>query len=112
MTIGETIEFTTGAGLSAGALIIGNAALLTQFGGYNHSAVDSFLLLFDASAAPVNGALPKISFKVPGGQSFSWLPPDGSSFTTGCRFAVSSTGDILTGVANLFYVYAKVISQA
>lgn len=80
--------------------------------GFNPQTVDLFLLFFNLVAVPAAGAVPFYPIRVPAGGSYSWgsdelaaqASQEGAPFTTGCCYAVSTTGNIYTVTALGFWV--------
>ena len=83
-------------------------SVLTQVGGFNPTAAQLYVLIFNTIAVPAAGAIPVMSFQVPANGNFAWEPSrDGRSFTTGISFAVSITGDFYTVLATGVWLFAE-----
>lgn len=71
-------------------------ALLEAFG-YNKSDSTRYIHVFDAVAAPADGATSAVEvFQVPAGGSFSWAPLFPESFSTGLSWCASTDAVTLT----------------
>ncbi len=98
-------------GYKASDLVLNGSLVLQLVEGFNPTAVDLFLLLFNATAVPPAGTVPKFPISMPAKSSYSWGPIDlstanieGRSFPLGCSYAVSSTGNLYTVSANPIWV--------
>lgn len=70
--------------------------------GSNESASTIWIMFFDASSVPADGAQPTdgLSFNVPAGGSFNWVAPaNGVFFKNGLTWVASSTAGTLTHIA-------------
>jgi hypothetical protein len=86
-----------------------NPAVLNQFGGFNPSASNNYIQVFDTvPSLPNPGDEPILSFFVPSMASFSWVDPlAGLRFSFGVVWAVSTTGDVFTASADAWWVFAQ-----
>lgn len=79
--------------------------------GFNASGNARFFQLFNLDAVPAPGTVPLISFPVPAGQPFSWMPASPGFIARlnapqGVSWWVSTTGDTYTASADTFWVNA------
>jgi hypothetical protein len=80
---------------------------LALISGWSGAAVVRYLQLFD-SAAPAPGSVPRQSFPVGPGRTFSFGQSElGPAFGAACFWAVSDTGPTYTQSADSFWVYAE-----
>lgn len=88
-------------------MIAGPGCTLALITGWSASIATRWLQLFD-NAAPALGAVPRQSFPVPAGASFSFAQSAlGAPFGPACFWAVSDTGPTFTQSADSFWVYAE-----
>lgn len=82
---------------SSNLVIKGSAGVLFAITGYNSSASDQFIQLFNATSVPSDGAVPVIIFKVRTTRNFSLtFGKFGRFFSTGIVICNSSTGPTKT----------------
>lgn len=93
-------------GFEASRVVKSGSGALFGVGGFNNKGSAQFILIFDATALPANGAVPVgPPITVPAGNNFSvdfgiW----GLGFRGGCVIANSSTANTLTvGSADVFF---------
>lgn len=69
----------------------GAPLMLTMLSGFVEAGDDevNYVQLYDVVGAPAG--TPVFSARIVGGQNFSWAPPPGWRFTTGIRFALSTS---------------------
>lgn len=88
---------------NAGALL-GPGGKIGLVSGFNPSVTTYYLQLHN-SLAPAPGAVPKKCFLVPGFGNFSYGPSSfAKPWTASCVFRVSSTPNVLTAAAQVFWV--------
>jgi len=81
--------------------------VLTQVGGFNDSAGNIYVQLFNDLTVNAGDA-PEFTFFVPMNSSFSWTPSRGGRlFTNGLTFAVSSTRNTYTVLATNIFIFAE-----
>lgn len=92
-----------------GADLFLNPAVLNQFGGFNASASNRYIQVFDTvPSLPNPGDKPVLSFFVPSMASFAFVCPlAGLRFSFGIVWAVSTTGDVYTASADVAWVFAQ-----
>lgn len=93
------------AAAASGQIAAAQANLL-ELVGHSETSTACYLMLFDQTGAPLNGATPKQKFRIPADcPLFSIdLRSKPASYTNGIRWAASSTAGTLTGVAvNLWF---------
>lgn len=81
----------TTAALAASLVVRADGGRLFAIDGYNGSASDQYIQVFDAAALPANGTVPKMVMPVPAGSYFTFYWPMGKPFTTGIVICNSST---------------------
>lgn len=88
---------STSTALEASRIIKATAGTLFVVSGFNNSASDQFIQLFDSATVPLNTAVPKIVIRAIAGEPFGYRAPDaGRAFTTGIVICNSSTGPTKT----------------
>lgn len=94
--------------LVSSGVIKASAGSLVMITGWNESLEDRYLVLCNATAAPVDTTATTSSsfkiFKVPGGASFSFSPPRPLAFSTGISWVFSSTRATLTRSPDAYLV--------
>ncbi len=110
MANGAPVKYTS-AGYKASDVVLALPMILQLAEGFNPTATDLFLLFFNLTGVPAPGAIPEFPIAAPAGGSFSWGPIDlsaanqeGRDFSIGCRYAVSTTGNLYTASASAFWV--------
>ncbi|HKY36507.1 MAG TPA: hypothetical protein VJN18_11245 [Polyangiaceae bacterium] len=90
-----------------GAIASTPGCVLGLITGWSASASQRWLQLFD-DATPAPGSVPRQSFPVPAGASFSFASSElAPAFGGACFWAVSDTGPTFTQSADSFWVYAE-----
>jgi hypothetical protein len=86
----------TSARLEAAHVALGGEGRVFGFTVYNSNATDQFILVFDRSTIPSNGATPDLIFAVGAKDNLliNWIP--GRWFRSGCVLCNSSTDSTLT----------------
>lgn len=78
-------------------VILAAPCIMLEVSGYNASGADRYLMLFDALAAPADGAPPEIMpIRVPAGGHFTRTWQFGREFKVGCAWVSSSTRATVT----------------
>lgn len=90
--------FLATPGLSQFRVFANRPGALWEVHGFQESGALGYVQLFDASAIPANGAVPRDSIRVPDGADFSWSSPTFRPlpFAVGIVAALSTTPDTLT----------------
>lgn len=94
----------TSPALEAARIVLGGQGRVFGFTIYNSSAAAQFILVFDQSTVPSDGATADVVLKVPAAdvQGVNWIP--GRWFRAGCILINSSTAPTLTvGAADCFF---------
>ncbi len=90
--------------LAASLMILAAPGTLYSLSGYNDSASDQFIQLFDAAAVPADATVPKLVLVAYAQTPFSFDFPAGRLFTTGIVVCNSSTDVTKTiGSANCIF---------
>lgn len=99
-TVGRTITNATNTALATSLVVKASAGTLYGLAGY--STVAQFLHLYDATALPADGAVPKVVIPITAGTPFSIdFGVYGRTFATGIVAGISTTGPTKTvGAAN------------
>lgn len=96
---------------AVGQLLAGPGTLVLVTG-FNASLTLRYFQLFDKAAVLAPGDIPVQSFPVGGLVPFSWAPsPMGAPFGASCRWGISSTPQLYTAAAELFWVHGEANSQ-
>jgi hypothetical protein len=97
--------YNSGGALVSGGVVIGNGpARLYNLMVTSQLSSDQYVMLFDATAVPANGAAPVAIFKVPAGSTatldYGWR---GKAFINGICWSNSTTlPDLTAGAANCY----------
>lgn len=73
-----------------------SAGVLYEVRGYNASATDQFVMVFDATATPANTTVPEEVYAVGAEDNFSITWPQGKQMTTGIVITNSTSQQTLT----------------
>lgn len=96
------------AGFAVDGVIFTGLGDLWLFSGFNPTANQGWVQLFDLAAVPGAGAAPIQSLLVPSLGTFSFVPsPIRAPYAAGCVWAISTSGDVLAPSADAWWVYAE-----
>lgn len=97
--------------LAAGTVFTG-AGVLSLISGFNPTANNRYLQVFDKAAPAALADVPYQSILVPAGTNYSWAPSAmAAPFVLGCVWGVSSTPDTFTAAADVFWVRSEAQTQ-
>lgn len=97
ITLGNLTNYTTGA-LEASAVVKASAGKLFVISGFNTSASDRYIHVFNATSLPADTTIPLFTMIALAGSTFGYTAPNlyGRYFSTGIVIATSSTLATLT----------------
>lgn len=95
----------------SGRVLKASAGTLISFTGHNNSGSDQYIMIFNSTTVPSNGATPVTFFSLPAGSSdFSFdLPITGMPFTAGISVSNSTTIPTKTAGGNNIWFCAVIV---